>query len=81
MYAVQYTDSAPHEAGANDMLAWLATQVDYIGGRVYYSATDRVWRVQAFFQDLDDPMLAAWLPDGCRRVMVPVSQQRALGIL
>lgn len=60
------------------MLDWCASQVDYLGGRILPpDGIHAHWRVQAFFEDpepTDDPwrwVRPRWLPDGCRRVIVP----------
>lgn len=68
---IQYTDTAPDHSAANDMLEWLATQVDYLGGRILPPRWPDLanWRVQAFFEDAPDE---GPLPDGCRRVMTPM---------
>ena len=69
--AIQYTDSATDKPAADAMLAHLATQVDYLGGRVLPPRCAHApWTVQAFFSYAADPPVT-WLPDGCRVVFIP----------
>lgn len=85
---IQYIDTARTEQEACNMLAWLATQVDYIGGRILEPVTrgwwevgtgpeSTTWGVQVFFQDAPE---ASWLPDGCRRVILLNSQRKQFGL-
>ena len=67
--AIQYTDTVKSETDAQQMLAWLATQTDYIGGRVLIpTAIHLSWRIQAFFDDVPTP--SELLPTGCRHVVL-----------
>jgi hypothetical protein len=78
MHAIQYVETAKDETTAREMLAFLATQVDYVGGRLLPPGVKcRDWQVQAFFAA---PPAAGWLPDGCRRVIILAGQRKALGI-
>ena len=89
MTAIQYTDTAKSADEARQMLAFLASQVDYLGGRITEPAgrgwwetfgiepLAPVWKVQAFFEDVPE---STWLPDGCRRVLVLPSMTRLLGV-
>lgn len=78
MRALQVMESARDENEAREMLAGLALQDGYLGGRVLEpSASEPNWRVQGF---MDDEPEADWLPDGVRRVVVPEGQRRALGL-
>ncbi len=72
-WAIQVTETFPTEEDARAALLSLGEQCGYLGGR--YLPPDPVtpaWRVQAFLSD-DGPQApeGAWLPDGCRRVIVP----------
>lgn len=68
-WSIQYVDTAKDRPDAEAMLAWLSLQVDFLAGRVLPPGPGKPdWRVQAFFEDVPD---AAWLPDGCRRVVLP----------
>lgn len=76
--AVQITEDAGSWDEAYAMLRGLADQWGYLGGRVLPPAGGKPWRVQGFVEDnphAGDP----WLPDGCRRVLVPDALARALG--
>lgn len=66
--AIQYVDAVESESEADEMLSFLRTQVDYLGGRILPAIGDIPLRVQAFFDDASD---CGPLPDGCRRVLVP----------
>lgn len=68
IWTIQYTDTAKNETEARESLSFLATQIDYRGGRVLPAIGDIPWRVQAFFEDAGE---TAWLPDGCLRALTP----------
>ena len=70
-HVIQYTDTAATEEGAREMLAFLAEQVDFRGGRVLAPCWPNLdtHRVQAFFDDAD--VASKLLPIGCRRVFCP----------
>lgn len=74
--AVQYVDTFRNEAEAESALAWLRTQVDYVGGRILRPSDVKPgWRVQAFFEDCAHDLP---LPEGCLRVVVPPALAAAL---
>jgi hypothetical protein len=77
--AIQFVENASDEAEARVMLAHLKTQVCYIGGRVLPPGPGKPWRVQSF-HDSAGVEAGAWLPDGCRLVILPPGFRRALGI-
>lgn len=77
--AIQYVDEARNEDEARRWLAWLATQIDYLFGRVLSpggGAGKTNWRVQVFF-DSTGVTPGCLLPDGCRLAVLPpgISQQ------
>lgn len=90
MEAIQYTDTFNTEADARSAYDFLATQVDFLGGRVQEPVTRgwwepasadavvRPWKVQVFFSA--EGVESVWLPDGCRLVTILDSQRSTLGI-
>lgn len=80
--ALQYADLCDTEEDARAGLDFLAIQVDYLGGRVLAPSVKhpKQWRIQVFFSADGVPDGTAWLPDGMRRVLVPVSTFSRLGI-
>lgn len=80
--AIQLIESFELKADAIDALAALKSQDGYLGGRVLYATPEKPsHRVQAFFHDeAPDQMSDAWLPDGCRRVIIPDNLAAALGL-
>ena len=75
-WAIQYIDESKGQAEAEQALAACQVQVDYLGGRVLAPGPGKPnWRAQVFFEDAPD---AQWLPDGCRRVLLPLSLARTL---
>lgn len=86
--ALQYTDEFPTEAEALTALEFLKTQADFLGGRLlpppakgWWESPDApaptIWKLQAFFEPTLEPL--AWLPDGFRPVLVPLSMAASLG--
>lgn len=74
--AIQYLDTARDGDDATTMLHGLAHQDGFRYGRVLTPSPSKPGRrVQAFFVDepanWDAWFWAAWLPDGCRRVILP----------
>jgi len=68
--AIQVVETAHSWDEAYEMLRGLATQDGYLGGRVLPPGPGKPWRVQGFV--VDEPHACdMWLPDGCRRVMMP----------
>ena len=66
---IQYIEQYPSENAARDGLAFLETQVDYLGGRALPpTAVNPIWRTQTFFEDTPEAEADLPLPDGCRRV-------------
>ncbi len=83
MWFIQFIESASDKPSADQLLTELARQVDYRGGRILPPVNQEgktSWRVQAFFQDAEHGIDSPWLPDGCRRVFVPISLHSMLGI-
>lgn len=79
--AIQLLEPFELKADAVDALAALRLQDGYMAGRVLDPAAGKPgYRVQAFFQDDTDGPADGWLPDGCRRVLIPDSLARVLGI-
>lgn len=77
-WAIQIVEPARDEAEARAMLAGLALQDGYLGGRVLPPSDVKPgWRVQGFMED--EPEAQGWLPDGMRRVIVPEGQAARLG--
>jgi hypothetical protein len=76
--AIQILETAKSEADANEILHSLADQWGWIGGRVLPPRDiNSNWRVQGFVED--NPHAGnPWLPDGCRRVILPHSFMRFL---
>ena len=86
--AIQLVETFSLRASASEALDHLKTQDGFLGGRVLSPSEVYVdWRVQAFFQDDADAhpesigSINDWLPDGCRRVVIPDGIAKALGIL
>jgi len=79
-HAIQLTEDFQWQYQATEALFALSAQDGYIGGRVIDHKDGRCWAftVQAFFSDEEIP--GGWLPDGCRRVLIPPRQAKALGI-
>jgi hypothetical protein len=77
--AVQIIEDARSWDEAYAMLRGLAEQWGYLGGRLLPPpAGGKRWRVQGFVDD--NPHAGdLWLPDGCRRVLVPDSLAQRLG--
>ena len=71
--AIQAVDPVRDADEAADILAAMAGQHGYLGGRILpASPTTPRWRVQTFWADDDDgDPTGGWLPDGMRRVIVP----------
>ncbi len=79
--AYQLVDSFLTDRDAEESLAFLRTQVDFLGGRVLpATAVHPTPRVQAFFAADVGALESEWLPDGVRLVLVPASIARTLGI-
>ena len=52
-WAIQYVDTFPSEAHADEALLALYEQVDFIAGRIIAPSPAKPgWRVQAFFEDV-----------------------------
>ena len=69
MNAIQFYDTAKDQAEAEEMLAGLSLQVDFLAGRILKPSPGKPgWRIQALFEDAPN---VGWFPDGCRRVIVP----------
>ena len=79
--ALEYTDLCDTRDDALAGWDFCKCQRDYLGGRVNPPSTThpRRWQIQAFFS-ADGVDLDAFLCDGLRRVVVPASIQRRLGI-
>jgi hypothetical protein len=68
--AIQISESARTWDEAYSMLRGLSNQEGYLGGRVMPPSAGKPWRVQVLVED--NPHAGdMWLPDGCRRVLVP----------
>jgi len=75
--AIQITESFRSWDEAYEALRALALQWGYLGGRVLPPGKDAAWRLQAFVED--NPHAGdTWLPDGCRRVLLPQGVAKAL---
>lgn len=78
--AIQYVGEFPSgESDAAAALEFLATQSDFIAGRLLPPANQvgrEHWRVQTFHEAAGDES-GEWLPDGCRKVLLLDSTVRA----
>ena len=75
--AIQCTEVGKSWDEAYTMLRGLSKQEGYLGGRVFLNH-DRKWTAQAFVDD--NPHAGnMWLPDGCKRVVVPQGLAARLG--
>ena len=78
--AIQLVEPFDSFRSARSALDTLKDQTGYLGGRILMpNAEDPDHRVQAFFQD-DYEGLEGWLPDGCRRVLIPDGLRKHLGM-
>ena len=84
--AIQLVEPFAEAKTAQAAFDQLEEQDGFLGGRVLTpSPSEPDWRVQAFFKDEDKPGAIGtapdeWLPDGCRRVVIPDSIAGVLGI-
>ena len=78
---LQYVEEAPDERIAQEYFAFLQGQEGYLGGRLLPPGPGKpLWRVQVFFLD-DDPSVPNELfPDGVRRVTIPPSLRKRMGL-
>jgi hypothetical protein len=77
-YLTQFVDTAKSEVAAHEVAGFLATQIDFVAGRILApSGKTPDWTIQALFADCGR---GTWLPDGCRRVVVPASILRQFTI-
>lgn len=81
-WMIQYVEPAKTPAEAQAMLDAMRLQDGFVGGRVLPAGAGKPDRMQAFFDPQPDcaMMTFSWLPDGMRRVLVPDSQRKALGL-
>lgn len=79
LWAFQVMEEARDEDEAQAVLAGLAEQDGYMGGRVLPPGPGKPWRVQAFMED-DPSVPEHLLPEGVRRVLIPPGQVRSLGL-
>jgi hypothetical protein len=79
--ALQVMTQATDEQHAGQLLIATMALDSWIGGRALPPAQDQreAWQVQAFLDARDVPADAP-LPESVRRVVVPLSQAKALGI-
>lgn len=73
--AVQIMTEAGSWDEAYGILRGLGMQDGYMGGRL--RAFGDGWRVQTFHEAAP---AGAWLPDGCRHVMIPAGLAASLGL-
>lgn len=66
--AIQFVETAHTYAEAEQMVGFLATQEGCLGARVIGDGSAKSFAAQALFEMEDEP---AWLPDGCRVVVIP----------
>ena len=74
---IQVMEQATSWDEAYAMLRGLAAQLGYLGGRVLPPGLGEPWRVQVLVEDCPHAG-DMWLPDGCRRVLVPRGLWRQL---
>ena len=81
MRALQYIEEYDTWAAAAQALDYCRSAVDCIGGRILPPRDGFGYRRQMFYRDeypadFSDHLL----PTGCRRVIIPPGQRRALGV-
>ena len=77
---IQYVEQVRDYNTAAAALDELSRQDGFRGGRVHGGGMTEPYRLQVFFADEQVAEGEDWLPDGCRRVVVPPSLWSRLGI-
>lgn len=80
-WALQFLDFASSKEYADELMACLRLQENFLGGRVYHGGAKYLektpWVIQAFFED--DPRLSHY-PEGFRRTLILPGFAREIGL-